>query len=55
MIRPEIDVAGTRTLVMIDQTAAIDPERLGKHTGRLDPGELAAVDDALRLVFGLPH
>lgn len=51
MIRPKIDINGSPTLVMIDQTTAVDPERLGKHAGRLGPAELAAVDDALRLVF----
>lgn len=52
-IRPLIDIDGTATLVMIDQTTAVDPARLGDHAGRLSAAELAAVDDALRSVLGL--
>ena len=52
--RPEIVVDGTRTRVLLEQTTAVDPEvRLGDFAGRLDGAELAAVDDALRLVMGL--
>jgi hypothetical protein len=31
----------------------VDPQRLGSSAGRLDAGELRAVDDALALVLGL--
>jgi mRNA interferase MazF len=52
--RPEIVVDGTRTRVLLEQTQAVDPEvRLGAFAGRLDAAELAAVDEALRLVMGL--
>lgn len=51
--RPEIDVDGTSTRVLIEQTMAIVPQRLGDFAGRLDTRELAAVDEALKLVFAL--
>ena len=51
--RPEIEVAGTATRVLIEQTMAVDPQRLGEYAGRLDTREMDAVDDALRLVFAL--
>jgi mRNA interferase MazF len=52
--RPEITIDGTRTRVLVEQTAVIDPEvRIGDFAGRLDPHEMAAVDDALRVVLGL--
>jgi mRNA interferase MazF len=51
--RPEITVPGTRTRVLAEQTTVVHPERLGRTAGRLDAGELRAVDDALMLVLGL--
>jgi mRNA interferase MazF len=51
--RPEIEVAGKTTLVLVEQTAAVDPERLGQLMGHLSPAESAAVDGALRVVLGL--
>jgi mRNA interferase MazF len=51
--RPEITVAGTGTRVLVEQTTVVDPERLGRSAGRLDAGELRAVDEALMLVLGL--
>jgi mRNA interferase MazF len=38
---------------LVEQTVAVDPQRLGASAGRLEAAELRAVDDALRLVFGL--
>jgi mRNA interferase MazF len=38
---------------LVEQTVAVDPQRLGASVGRLEAVELRAVDDALRLVFGL--
>lgn len=52
-IHPEIDMEGTKTRILVEQTRAIDPQRLGEFYGRLDPFELAEVDLALRKVFGL--
>ncbi len=51
--RPEIAVGGTATRILIEQTMAVDPQRLGEFAGRLDAREMRAVDDALRLVFAL--
>jgi mRNA interferase MazF len=51
--RPEIEVDGKETRVLVEQTAVVDPQRLGRSAGRLDADELRAVDDALALVLGL--
>lgn len=52
--RPEVQVAGVRTRVLVEQLTAIDPERrLGERVGRLGPDDLAAVDAATRVVLGL--
>ena len=44
---------GELTRVLIEHTAAIDPQRLGAAAGRLTFGELRQVDAALRLVLSL--
>jgi mRNA interferase MazF len=51
--RPEILIAGERTHVLVEQTTAVAPERLGLIVSRLSPSELMLVDDAVRLVFAL--
>lgn len=51
--RPEVEIQGERTKVMVEQTVAIDPQRLARHVGRLTNEELRDVDAALRVVFGL--
>jgi mRNA interferase MazF len=51
--RPVVSLEGRDSRVLVEQTTAIDPERLGRSAGRLDAAELRAVDDALALVFGL--
>ena len=51
--RPEIEIQGKTTYVLVEQTAAIDPERLGELVGHLTRIELIAVDDALRTVLHL--
>ncbi len=51
--RPQIEVAGTRTRVLVEQLGAVDPTRLGRSAGHLAADELRAVDDALRLVLAL--
>jgi mRNA interferase MazF len=48
-----IDLAGTPTRVLVEQTTAISPARLGKSLGRLSARELGEVDSALAVVFGL--
>lgn len=51
--RPEVQVAGRATRVLAEQTAAIDPTRLGESAGHLTFDELRRVDAALRLVLDL--
>jgi len=51
--RPRIDIDGTETLVLVEQTTVVDPQRLGRSAGRLDATELRAVDEAIELVLGL--
>jgi mRNA interferase MazF len=50
---PEIDMAGTSTKVLVEQTTVVDAERLGPSAGRLDAAEMREVDEALALVLGL--
>ena len=51
--RPEVEIAGRLTRVLAEQTAAIDPSRLGESSGNLTFDELRRVDAALRLVLDL--
>jgi len=51
--RPEIDVNGQSTRVLVEQVGAVDAQRLGDLAGHLSPEELWGVDDALMTVLGL--
>jgi mRNA interferase MazF len=51
--RPEINVRGRRTRVLVEQLAAIDHSRLGGPAGALSRSELEEVDRALAMVVGL--
>jgi len=51
--RPAVELNGTPTLVLAEQTSAVDPSRLGERVGHLGFEELRAVDAALRLVLSL--
>jgi mRNA interferase MazF len=51
--RPEIQLAGDRTRVLVEQLRAVDVDRLDRRAGRLTPEEQRAVDEALELVLGL--
>jgi mRNA interferase MazF len=51
--RPTITLADTRTRVLVEQTTVVDPQRLGRSAGRLEPSELQDVDEALALVLDL--
>ena len=51
--RPTIEIGGTETRVLVEQTTVVDPQRLGHSAGRLEADELRAVDEALELVLGL--
>ncbi len=52
--RPQIEIDGTKTRVMVEQLTVIDPQtRLGDFAGRLDGAEMQAVDVALQAVLAL--
>jgi mRNA interferase MazF len=51
--RPEVDVAGDSTRVLVEQVGAVDASRLGKLAGHLTPEEMWGVDDALATVLDL--
>ena len=53
IFRPEIEMDGVRTRVLIDQMRAVDASRLGELAGRLDAAETAEVDRAVRLILGV--
>jgi mRNA interferase MazF len=51
--RPEVELDGRVTRVLAEQTAAVDPGRLGNRVGYLSRDELRRVDAALRVVLDL--
>lgn len=51
--RPEIELRGERTRVLVEQLRAVDLERLVEFAGRLTTVEQQAIDDALLLVLDL--
>jgi mRNA interferase MazF len=51
--RPEIEINGKTTYVLAEQTAAVQPGRLGRVVAHLAHHEMAAVDAALRTVLNL--
>jgi mRNA interferase MazF len=51
--RPEVVISGQRTLVLVEQTTAVDPSRLGEPAGRLTLTEMRQVEAALRVVLAL--
>ena len=51
--RPEVEIDGTRTRVLVEQLGAVDPGRLGESYGLLAGDELRRVDHAVSLVLGL--
>jgi mRNA interferase MazF len=53
IFRPEIEMEGVRTRVLIDQMRAVDASRLGELAGRLDAAETGEVDRAMRLMLGI--
>jgi mRNA interferase MazF len=53
VFRPTITVMGEQTQVLIEQTAAVAPERLGEVVGHVTHHELVAINDGLRLVLEL--
>ena len=51
--RPEVTIAGAPTLLLLEQTAAVDLSRLGDAEGHLTADEMGEVDRALEVVLGL--
>ena len=53
IFRPTITIGGIETQVLVEQTSAVAPERLGDFVGRVSFAELSMIDDALRLALEL--
>lgn len=51
--RPEIELAGGKTKVLIEQMGAVDVSRLGELSGHLTADESWGVDAAILTVLGL--
>jgi mRNA interferase MazF len=51
--RPEIEVDGQSTRVLIEQLRAVDVDRLRELKGRVSALEQGAIDDALTVVLDL--
>jgi mRNA interferase MazF len=51
--RPEIEVNGESSQVLVEQIGAVDAQRLGELAGHLSREELWGVDEALLTVLGL--
>ena len=51
--RPEAEIAGETTRILVEQIGAVDTSRLGELAGHLTHEELWGVDDALLTVLGL--
>jgi mRNA interferase MazF len=51
--RPEFEIAGGSTRVLVEQIGAVDTRRLGRLSGHLSPEEMWAVDEALMTVLDL--
>ena len=51
--RPEIEVLGQTTRVLVEQVGAIDAGRLGELAGRVTPQQQWGIDEALTTVLSL--
>jgi mRNA interferase MazF len=51
--RPTVEIDGTNSRILVEQTTVVDPQRLGASAGRLEAHELRAVDAALALILGI--
>jgi mRNA interferase MazF len=51
--RPDVEVAGTATRVLVEQVGAVGATRLGDLAGHLTPEEMWGVDEALATVLDL--
>lgn len=51
--RPEIEIDGVTTKVLVEQLSAVDVSRLGDVAGHVMPEEMWGIDDSLRAVLAL--
>ncbi|MGH8981297.1 MAG: type II toxin-antitoxin system PemK/MazF family toxin [Acidimicrobiales bacterium] len=51
--RPEAQIDGATTRILVEQLGAVDTQRLGELVGHLTHDEMWGVDDALLAVLGL--
>ena len=51
--RPEIDLFGDTSRVLVEQVGAVDAGRLGELVGRVSPEQQWGIDEALMTVLGL--
>ena len=51
--RPEIELLGVTTRVLVEQVGAIDAGRLGDLVGHVTPEQQWGIDEALTTVLGL--
>lgn len=51
--RPEIEIEGESTLVLVEQVGAVDVTRLGKLVRHATPEQMWGIDEALMTVLGL--
>lgn len=51
--RPEIEIEGESTLVLVEQAGAVDVTRLGDLVGHASREQMWGIDEALLTVFGL--
>lgn len=51
--RPELEIAGTQTKLLVEQMGAVDVGRLGDRAGQLSAEEQWGVDAAILTVLGL--
>lgn len=51
--RPEVEIDGTVTRVLVEQVGAVDATRLGALAGHVTPEEAWGIDAALLAVLGL--
>jgi mRNA interferase MazF len=51
--RPEAEIDGEVTRILVEQIGSVDTQRLGDLVGHLTPEEIWGVDEALTAVLGL--
>lgn len=51
--RPEVEIEGESTLVLVEQVGAVDITRLGDLVGHATAEQIWGLDEALLTVFGL--